>query len=410
MYFPDENFRNYVSEYIDKDSNGILSTSEMESVTDLPVYGKNIASLKGIELFPNLQTLNCRDNQLTELDLTRNTALTSVICMNNQLTRLDISRCTELTDLDCRSNQLTELDVSRNTALYSLFCAANQLTALDLSWNTKLKFLNCQINNLTSLDLNNNGELSFLYCYGNPIRKLDVSFHSKLRNASGWYKDCRKYEDEGTYSFWYFNGTNSGGIAVALQTRLKYGSKEPPVISAQPRTVYASAGKEIVFSFTAGTPRGTTLTYQWYRHSTSTVGSSFEFLSGETGPTLTVTAGAETDGCDWVCRVSNEGGSVCTEPFSVKTITAPTITAQPKAASVKAGKKVTFKIKAAGEGLKYQWFYQKPKTTKWVKISGAAKATYSFTAKKTKNGYKYRCTVTNAAGSVTSRAVKLTVK
>ena len=108
--------------------------------------------------------------------------------------------------------------------------------------------------------------------------------------------------------------------------------------------------------------------------------------------------------------MSNEGGSVCTEPFSVKTITAPTITAQPKAASVKAGKKVTFKVKAGGEGLKYQWFYQKPKTTKWVKISGAAKATYSFTAKKTKNGYKYRCTVTNAAGSVTSRAVKLTVK
>ena len=77
---------------------------------------------------------------------------------------------------------------------------------------------------------------------------------------------------------------------------------------------------------------------------------------------------------------------------------------------MKAGKKVTFKIKASGASLKYQWYYQKKGTTKWVKIAGATKSTYSFTAKKSKNGYNYRCTVTNAAGSVTSKAVKLTVK
>ena len=71
---------------------------------------------------------------------------------------------------------------------------------------------------------------------------------------------------------------------------------------------------------------------------------------------------------------------------------------------------MTFKVKAKGLELKYQWYYQKPGSKKWVKISKAAKATYSFKAKKKQNGYKYRCLVKNAAGQVYTKAVKLTVK
>ena len=37
--------------------------------------------------------------------------------MYNQLTTLDVSKNTALTDLDCDNNQLTTLDVSKNTAL-----------------------------------------------------------------------------------------------------------------------------------------------------------------------------------------------------------------------------------------------------------------------------------------------------
>ena len=67
-------------------------------------------------------------------------------------------------------------------------------------------------------------------------------------------------------------------------------------------------------------------------------------------------------------------------------------------------------VVAKGDGLKYQWYYQKPGTKKWVKMSGKTKATLSFTAKKNKNGYKYRCLVKNAAGKTYTKAVKLTVK
>ena len=167
-------------------------------------------------------------------------------------------------------------------------------------------------------------------------------------------------------------------------------------------TAFTLEGETVTFSFTAATPRDTTLQYQWYCNDTA--------IDGETGPTLEVTAETGQSGSKYFCEVKNQGGVVCTETVSLRYATTPKIVTQPKAASVKSGKKVTFKVKASGEDLHYQWYYLKPKTSKWVKIAKGTKASYSFTAKKKQNGWKYRCEVFNAAGSVNSKAAKLTVK
>ena len=90
--------------------------------------------------------------------------------MNNQLTTLDVSKNTKLTDLWCFANQLTALDVSQNTALTRLFCDQNQLTALDVSKNTALKLLSCSSNQLTALDVSKNTALTDLSCYQNQIK------------------------------------------------------------------------------------------------------------------------------------------------------------------------------------------------------------------------------------------------
>ncbi len=123
-----------------------------------------------------------------------------------------------------------------------------------------------------------------------------------------------------------------------------------------------------------------------------------------------MTATAALDGAKNRCEVSNTGGKATSQPRTLTVVTAPKITAQPKKASVKAGKKVTFKVKASGYDLTYQWYYQKPGAKKWVKIKNAVKPSYSFKAGRSKNGYKYRCYVTNPAGTVKSKTAKLTVK
>ena len=53
--FPDSNFRAYVSENIDTDGNGVLSSSECEAVIQMNVAVREITSLKGVEFFTGLQ-------------------------------------------------------------------------------------------------------------------------------------------------------------------------------------------------------------------------------------------------------------------------------------------------------------------------------------------------------------------
>ncbi len=173
--FPDPNFRAIVlADY--SDGNGHVDVS----VTEIYVDNQNIASLAGIEYFPELTLLYCSNNQLTSLDLSQNTRLDLLNCDNNQLTSLDLSACTALTYLTCTSNSLTKLDLSHNAKLDSLFCYSNQLTALDVPNNPYLHFLFCQNNNLATLDVSNIPYLLELEYNNNALSSLDLSNNSGL--------------------------------------------------------------------------------------------------------------------------------------------------------------------------------------------------------------------------------------
>jgi len=98
--------------------------------------------------------LACANNQLIELDLSRNISLNWLNCEGNQLTALDVSRNRALTDLFCNDNRLIALDLSQNRALTGVDCRQNQLTTLDLSRNIALKYLRCGANQFTADALN----------------------------------------------------------------------------------------------------------------------------------------------------------------------------------------------------------------------------------------------------------------
>ena len=179
-HFPDENFCDRVAFYCDKDDDGTLSQDELNGVTVLIIDHAYIKDLTGIELFPNLEKLDCKNNNLTCLDVSKNTKLTVLYCEYNHLTSLDLSKNTELTELNCHDNQLTSLDLSKNTALTKLDCALNPLTSLDVSNNPALTYLNCNYNQLTSLDLSQNIALTKLGCHDNQLTSLDLSKNTAL--------------------------------------------------------------------------------------------------------------------------------------------------------------------------------------------------------------------------------------
>ena len=180
--FPDEKFRAYILENIDKDGDGYLSETEIAETTSITCGARSISSLKGIEYFVNVQSIDCRGNNLTQLDVSKNTALEDLLCSENNLTQLDVSKNTALKHLDCSENNLTQLDVSKNIYLLGLDCSENNLTQLDVSKNTVLAKLSCQQNNLTQLDVSKN--VWYLNCYNNNLTQLDISKSVELRDLS----------------------------------------------------------------------------------------------------------------------------------------------------------------------------------------------------------------------------------
>ncbi len=180
--FPDANFRAWILTKT-YGADGILTVAEIATVKDIRVKSENIASLKGIEYFTALETLNCGENLLTSLDISKNTALEELRCYTNRLTSLDVSKNTALTVLQCYDNQLTSLDVSQNVNLKNLQCYNNQLTSLDVSNNKALVYLYCQENKLTNLDLSQNTEITSLYCQNNQLISLDLTANTKIADS-----------------------------------------------------------------------------------------------------------------------------------------------------------------------------------------------------------------------------------
>lgn len=99
-------------------------------------------------------------------------------------------------------------------------------------------------------------------------------------------------------------------------------------------------------------------------------------------------------------------------PSQTPEIKAPVITSQPEDVTVKEGETATFIVKATGTDLTYQWEIDTKGDNDFVSISGTTGKGASYTTgirNMENNGTKYRCIVSNSAGSVTSDSATLTV-
>lgn len=217
--FPDDGFRQYVSDNFDTDGNGALSEVEIKKVISISVANKPaIENLKGIEYFSELTRLYCGGTKLESLDISKNqklevlhcssiaeledldisrntaleildcsgadietltiggnTALQKLHCQETQIASLNVGMCTDLQVLSCSGTKITKLNVSENVNLETLDCGSTPLAALDVSKNPKLTFLDCNSTEITSLDVSKNPELTMLNCSNSPIHSLDVS-------------------------------------------------------------------------------------------------------------------------------------------------------------------------------------------------------------------------------------------
>ena len=202
--FPDDTFRKYVKDNLDRDNpkDGVLSQDEINNITeiDVSVY-TDITSLQGIEYFTALTSLICEYTGINSLDVSKNLNLTTLICNNTGIDDLNVTQNTALTFLNCsntsidslivRNNpklmnlycfniKIKDLNVSDNPDLMYLYCSDIKIDSLNVSKNTALQTLSCSNIGITKLDISNNLSLSTLYCNNTDIKELNVSNNSNL--------------------------------------------------------------------------------------------------------------------------------------------------------------------------------------------------------------------------------------
>jgi hypothetical protein len=170
VYIPDANFKADLIGNPEINTNGdteiqVSEASAFDGIIDCQDI--SISDLTGIEAFIAITELNCRENNISSLNVSTNIALTVLICDENNMTSLNLSNNIALTMLNCDENNLTSLDVSNCTDLMVLNCFDNQITSLNLSNNANLTSLHCYNNQLQCLNVKNGNNTAFIGFFAN---------------------------------------------------------------------------------------------------------------------------------------------------------------------------------------------------------------------------------------------------
>lgn len=183
--FPNAAFREYVREF-DLDNNGSFSEKELKYITDIDISENTaVTNLKGIEYFTFLEALTCDDDNISSLDLSKNTRLFYLSCENNNISSLNLSNNKNLEVLYCENNNLTTINLTSNPELYGLYVSGNPITSLNVSKNPKLDTLDCADTKISTLNVSANPLLTWINCYDcKNLSSIDVTKCTNLETLS----------------------------------------------------------------------------------------------------------------------------------------------------------------------------------------------------------------------------------
>jgi hypothetical protein len=167
-----------------------------------------------------------------------------------------------------------------------------------------------------------------------------------------------------------------------------------PLIITPPVSRSVVAGANVTFSVAAG---GTEpLSYQWRKNGIA--------IPGATAATLSLLNVQPADAASYAVLVGNSAGTTLS-PSAILTVSVlPVITAQPANQTVAAGGRVSLSVTATGTGvLSYRW------RKDGADVPNATSATLTFDPVQPAHAGSYVAVVSNAAGSTTSAAARITI-
>ena len=186
-------------------------------------------------------------------------------------------------------------------------------------------------------------------------------------------------------------------------------------ITTQPSDYAGSLGDKATFTLEA-TGTGLTYQWQWSRDNGKTWTNSSSAFPGYRSASMEVSITSARDGYLYRCVIADAlGNKVTSKAVMLSIVTPLSLSKQPEDYVGMIGTKATFTIEVAGDALAYRWQWSRDNGTTWTNSSstfvGYNTASMQVPITAARDGYLYRCVVTNSLGQkVTSDAAKLTVQ
>lgn len=157
-----------------------VPTSNINTITNLTINGDPISDLTGIEDFIALEYFTLKYTNVTNLDLSNNTALIKINCPSNIISNLNINGLSSLTELILFDNNISSINLSTNTSLIKFNGGYNPYTTLDFSNCPNIEWIGSPHGSLTSVNLTGVTLLEEVYLNNNQLTSIDVSNNSSL--------------------------------------------------------------------------------------------------------------------------------------------------------------------------------------------------------------------------------------
>ena len=254
-------------------------------------------------------------------------------------------------------------------------------------------FYECR--NLTTVELAESVGTLGMYTFRSCENLRSLTFGKKLWKVGMYtFNGCSSLDDPDAPGIFY---TGTPDSFADIQT---YGGCEwiycdktyIARIYQQPEDALVKEGTPATVTVCAN---GADLTYTWY---VKKPGGTF-VKDPCMGSTYAFTMTQALSGTQAYCVVTNSYGHSVQSNTVVMKIQSAAITKQPENVTAKDKTAVKVSVTAAGDSLKYQWYYADKGAKKFSAISGATSATYGVTLTTAMNGRRVYCVVTDKYGN-----------
>ena len=203
----DANFERVIRELLEKPTGNLYNT-DLERVLGLDASYRGIKSVKGIEYMTNLEGIDLTYNQLTSVDLSKNTNLQYLYIENNNLQKIDLTQNPNLIEVSLRANinmkeaifkggnyiemlfmddcSISFFEMWRFHRMETLSLPNNNIEAIYLDGSTinRLEYLDCSGNKIHTVKRGNLSALRYAYFHDNKIKTLDMSGATHIKEIS----------------------------------------------------------------------------------------------------------------------------------------------------------------------------------------------------------------------------------